>query len=108
VTKDPKELPQTLWRTDLQRPTQLLPKPELILVTAPIPDYPPMNFRYKETLHQVKRADGPERIEREWWLETGEHRDYYIVENQHGQRYWVYRSGHYGAQPQWFLHGFFA
>lgn len=109
ATKDTKALPQTLWRTDLQRPTQLLPKPEIIQVTAPIPDYPPMNFRYKDTLHQVKRSDGPERIEREWWLERGEHRDYYVVEDQHGKRYWVYRSGHYGVeQTQWFIHGFFA
>lgn len=109
LSKDTKELPQTLWRTDLQRPTQLLPKPEIIQVTAPIPDYPPMNFRHNNILHQVKRADGPERIEREWWLEDGEHRDYYVVENQHGQRYWVYRSGHYGTdQAQWYLHGFFA
>ena len=109
LSKDTREMPQTLWRTDLQRPTQLLARPELIQVTAPIPDYPPMNFRHKNTLHVVKRADGPERIEREWWLEQGEHRDYYIVENQHGQRYWVYRSGHYGTeQSQWYLHGFFA
>ena len=110
ATKDAKELPQTLWRTDLQRPTQLLSRPELIQVTAPVPDYPPMNFRYKAMLHQIKRADGPERIEREWWLEDGEHRDYYIVEDQQGKRYWLYRSGHYEAkkQPQWFLHGFFA
>lgn len=108
-TNDLKEIPQTYWPTDALRPTQLLSKPEVILVTAPIPDYPPMNFRYKDDLHIVKRADGPERIEREWWLDKGEHRDYYIVEDQHGKRYWLYRSGHYGAdQTQWFLHGFFA
>lgn len=109
TTSDLKELPQTYWPTDATRPTQLLSVPELIQVTAPIPDYPPMNFRHNDNLHVVKRADGPERIEREWWLDKGEHRDYYIVENQHGKRYWVYRSGHYGAeQTQWFLHGFFA
>jgi len=109
ATTNSKELPQTYWPTDAMRPTQLLNVPELIQVTAPIPDYPPMNFRYKDDLHVIKRADGPERIEREWWLDKGEHRDYYVVENQHGKRYWLYRSGHYGArQTQWFLHGFFA
>ncbi|MFI5136510.1 MAG: hypothetical protein ACHQIM_01700 [Sphingobacteriales bacterium] len=75
-----------------------------------VPDYPPMLFRYKGKTHQVKKADGPERIEREWWLEEGDHRDYYNVEDQDGQRYWLFRSGHYaGDEPyQWFIHGFFA
>ena len=56
------------------------------------------------------KADGPERIEREWWLEGGEHRDYYIVEDEDGQRYWLFRSGHYTVSDtkQWFIHGFFA
>ena len=69
-----------------------------------------MLFRYKGELHRIKKADGPERIEREWWLETGAHRDYYCVEDEKGQRYWLFRLGHYDAdQPhQWFIHGFFA
>lgn len=103
------EKAHSLWRTDLQRPTNLLDKPQLIQVSAPIPDYAPMLFRYQGEVHHIKRSDGPERIEREWWLDEGEHRDYYIVEDQHGFRYWVFRSGHYGKQnPEWYLHGFFA
>jgi protein ImuB len=98
------------WRMDRSRPVRLLSTPEPIEVTAPIPDYPPMLFRYKGKLHTVKKADGPERIEREWWLEEGEHRDYYRVEDEEGHRYWVFRSGHYtGEKPhRWFLYGFFA
>jgi protein ImuB len=103
------EKPTTVWRTDKPRPILLLPKPEPIEVTAPIPDYPPMLFRYKGKLHQIRKADGPERIEREWWLDGGEHRDYYNVEDAEGQRYWLFRAGHYsGNQSQWFIHGFFA
>lgn len=103
------EQPTTSWRTDKPRPVQLLAQPEPIEVTAPIPDYPPMLFRYKGKLHEIKRADGPERIEREWWLDGGEHRDYYSVEDKEGRRYWLFRSGHYsGQQSQWFIHGFFA
>jgi protein ImuB len=103
------EKPQTFWRTDVQRPTQILSQPQLIEVSAPIPDYAPMLFRYNGHVHHIKRSDGPERIEREWWLEKGEHRDYYIVEDQQGFRYWVFRSGHYGQrQNQWYIHGFFA
>lgn len=99
-----------IWPTDRPRPTQLLLHPEPVQVTAPIPDYPPMLFRYKGKVHPIKKADGPERIEREWWLDAGEHRDYYTVEDEEGQRYWLFRSGHYTEDQahQWFIHGFFA
>ncbi|PZF74067.1 Y-family DNA polymerase [Taibaiella soli] len=103
------EKPQTEWRIDQPRPVHLLPVPEPINVTVPIPDYPPMLFHYKGTLHKVKKADGPERIEREWWIDAGEHRDYYCVEDENGARYWLFRLGHYASgEPKWFLHGFFA
>lgn len=104
------EKPSTPWRTDRPRPLQLLSKPEPIEVAAPIPDYPPMLFRYKGKVYNIKKADGPERIEREWWLDEGEHRDYYRVEDEEGHRYWVFRSGHYSEDKswQWFLCGFFA
>jgi len=98
------------WPDDRPRPFHLLGRPERIEVTAPIPDYPPMNFRYKGKLHKIRRADGPERIENEWWLEEVRHRDYYAVEDEEGARYWLFRSGHYdeSRNVQWFLHGFFA
>ncbi|MEO5599930.1 MAG: DNA polymerase Y family protein [Cyclobacteriaceae bacterium] len=99
----------TPWRVDKLRPLQLLPIPERIEVTAPIPDYPPMLFRHKGKLHKITRADGPERIEQEWWLQQGQHRDYYRVEDDEGHRYWLFRLGHYDDKTyQWFLHGFFA
>lgn len=91
------------------RPEKLLSTPLPIEVTAPIPDYPPMLFRFLGQLHEIKKADGPERIEREWWLDDGEHRDYYTVEDTDGRRYWIFRLGHYAVnQSQWFIHGFFA
>lgn len=104
------EVPEHVWPQTAPRPIQLLPIPEAITVTAPVPDYPPMYFRYKNKLHKVLHADGPERIEQEWWLQQGEHRDYYIVEDTEGKRYWIFRLGHYDADKnnQWFLHGFFA
>lgn len=99
----------TAWCTDKLRPVHLLPVPERIEVTAPIPDYPPMLFRHKGKLHNIVRADGLERIEQEWWLQQGQHRDYYRVEDEAGYRYWVFRLGHYDDKKyQWFLHGFFA
>jgi len=104
------EQPATSWYMDRPRPLELLPQPEPITVTAPIPDYPPMFFQYKGKMHKVKKADGPERIEQEWWLQNGQHRDYYVVEDEEGKRYWLFRLGHYDAQKTygWYLHGFFA
>ncbi len=100
---------QDPWPKFLNRPVHILAEPEMIEVTAPIPDYPPMLFRYKNNLHKVVKADGPERIEQEWWLQQGRHRDYYIVEDEKGNRYWLFRSGHYSeADSRWYLHGFFA
>ena len=103
------EEPITEWKTEKRRPLQILLQPEYLEVTAPIPDYPPMLFRYKGKLHKVIKADGPERIEQEWWLQEGEHRDYYSVEDEDGSRYWLFRSGHYDEQkkPEWYMHGFF-
>ena len=105
-----REKPTTAWRVERPRPINLLPVPEPVEVTAPIPDYPPMLFLYKGKRHKIIKADGPERIEREWWIEKGEHRDYYTVEDEEGRRYWLFRSGHYTGNKStpWFIHGFYA
>ncbi|MGC4041928.1 MAG: DNA polymerase Y family protein [Flavobacterium sp.] len=103
------EKPSTQWRTDWPRPVHLLEKPEAIEVTAVLPDYPPMLFRYKGKLYNVVKSDGPERIEHEWWLADGIYRDYYCIEDENGARYWLFRSGPYDKEkPEWYLHGFFA
>jgi len=98
------------WQADKPRPTELLGSPAPVEVMALIPDHPPRFFIYQGQRHLIVKADGPERIEREWWLDKGEHRDYYQVEDDKGCRYWLFRSGHYGAEKghRWFLHGFFA
>ncbi|MCH5688334.1 hypothetical protein LWM68_31170 [Niabella sp. W65] len=97
------------WPVGL-RPLHLLAKPVLIEVMVLVPDYPPKSFKYQGRLHKVKKADGPERIEQEWWLQQGHYRDYYCIEDETGARYWIFRLGHYDdvQQPQWFIHGFFA
>lgn len=102
------EEPQTPW-PGLLRPIRLLQQPEQIEVMALVPDHPPRQFMYKGKRHQVAKADGPERIGREWWRDSGEHRDYYVIEDTEGRRYWIFRSGHYdGADALWYLHGYFA
>lgn len=105
------ERPGTKWRCDRPRPIYLLPLPERIEVSVPLPDYPPLFFLHKGQRYNIRKADGPERIEQEWWLEQHRVRDYYVVEDEQGARYWLFRSGRYeeeDKQPEWFLHGFFA
>jgi len=99
----------TQWQTDRLRPVCLLPEPQRIQVTVPLPDYPPLSFQYQKKPYKVVRADGPERIEQRWWEKDGPHRDYYSVEDENGARYWIFRSGHYDEDKSaWYLHGFFA
>lgn len=105
-----KEKATTAWRMDRPRPSLLLPRPERIEAAFRTPDHPPMWFIYKGERHTVKKADDAERIEPEWWLNDGPHRDYYVVEDEQGRRYWLFRSGHHDAdnKPEWYIHGFFA
>lgn len=103
------EKPDTSWREDPLRPVFLLPRPEKITVSVLLPDYPPLLFRYRGRIYRIIKAEGPERMEREWWLEEGLYRDYYAVEAENGARYWLFRSGPYNAPGSaWYLHGFFA
>lgn len=103
------EKPATAWRTDRRRPALLLKKPEHISVMNKLPDDPPIMFIYRGKRHNIIKSDDAERIEPEWWRRKRPHRDYYVVEDEHGRRYWVFRSGHYTTEgSQWYLHGFFA
>jgi protein ImuB len=102
------EDPETSWPVQ-SRPIRLLFKPAPIEVMALVPDNPPKLFVYRGKRHTIVKADGPERIGREWWRDNGEHRDYYAVEDSEGGRYWLFRSGHYDSDDaQWYLHGYFA
>ncbi len=102
----------------LARPLHLLSSPEPIEAMAPVPDGPPVMFRWRRHTFRVARADGPERIAPEWWLEdpaclaSGQSRvrDYYRVEDEAGGRYWLFRAGLYqtGKPPAWYVHGLFA
>jgi protein ImuB len=94
-----------------RRPLRLLEKPEEVSAMASIPDGPPVRFRWRQCLHEVTRAEGPERIAMEWWRKEGLTRDYFRVETRDGQRFWLYRDGFYhqsGSAPRWYLQGLFA
>ncbi|WP_245444857.1 Y-family DNA polymerase [Pseudaminobacter soli (ex Li et al. 2025)] len=97
-----------------ERPIRLLAHPEQIeVMAAEIPEGPPARFRWRRVLYDVVRAEGPERIAAEWWLENVESptRDYFRVEDAAGRRYWLFRQGFYGedkAGPCWFMQGLFS
>ena len=93
------------------RPLKLLDRPEPIAVLYASPDGLPRRFRWRGTVHEIARAEGPERIAPEWWRERGSARlrDYYRIEDEEGRRYWIYRNGlagdGRGGLPEWFLQG---
>jgi protein ImuB len=107
-----------------ERPLRLLRRPEPVEVMSGVPEGPLLNFRWRRAQYRIARAEGPERIEPEWWRESppraekkesgkGEDhekrrdqaaragtgrltRDYFRVEDTEGRRYWLYREGLYG------------
>ena len=120
VRRVPPLAPASSWSrgSTAERPLRLFRRPEPIEVTAPVPDDPPLQFRWRGVLHRVCAASGPERIAVEWWRrhttppdrpETDLVRDYYRVEDIEGGRFWMFRTGLNtgGSAARWFLHGLF-
>ncbi len=103
------------WPADWPRPSRLICPPAPVEAMALLPDHPPVSFTWGGIRHRVKRADGPERIFGEWWVRDGELeavRDYFQVEDEAGERFWLFRRGD-GEDPntgdhRWYLHGIFA
>lgn len=96
---------------NLARPTRLLKIPEPIEVIALLPDSPPRRIIWrKRFVFHVIKADGPERIESEWWLSnSGDARDYYRIEDKRGLRLWVFKQvTQKHPVPNWYLHGLLA
>jgi len=97
-----------------QRPIYLFDPPQRIeSVVSEVPDGPPHRFRWRRQMHEVARAEGPERIAGEWWRRhdaTIPTRDYYRIEDRRGRRFWIFRHGLHGENgaPHWYLHGLFA
>ena len=112
-----------------RRPLRLLERPEEIEAGFPLaPDGPPKFFVWRQCRRTIVRAEGPERIAMEWWRSVGGAgsdrvpasdqqksagltRDYFRVETDDGQRFWLYRDGLYrrnGFSPRWYLQGLFA
>ncbi len=103
------------WPSHWPRPTRLLAPPEPVETMALLPDNPPVWFSWRGIRRKVASADGPERVFGEWWKrdpELAAVRDYFQVEDEAGERYWLYRAGDgedaATGSHRWFLHGIFA
>ncbi|KQT31423.1 protein ImuB [Sphingomonas sp. Leaf412] len=103
------------WHPRWSRPVRLLSRPERIdHVIAELPDYPPLRFTWRGVTHRIVRGDGPERIAGEWWRRAAEAqavRDYFAVEDDTGERFWLFRRGD-GLRVEtgdltWYMHGTF-
>lgn len=93
------------------RPLRLLDRPERIGIWYDTPQGDPKQIQWRDTTRRIARIEGPERIAPEWWRSPGKTRlrDYYRIEDEAGQRYWIYRYGlagdGRGGAPGWYLHG---
>lgn len=115
-----------------RRPAFLLDPPEPIEVLATVPEGAPVLLVWRRVRRRIVRAEGPERIAPAWWAAYVPSspeaaagapltRDYYIIEEAGGARYWVFRAGLYDKErdgacdedgddfqvrtPRWFMHG---
>lgn len=105
--------PETRPHPAPTRPLLLFAHPEPIEAIAQIPHGSPLKFRWRRVLYQTVRAEGPERIAGEWWLDgrSAFSRDYFRVETAEGYRFWLFRHGLYEREtvdPRWYVHGVFA
>lgn len=116
VSRIPAMAPDTgaAWPGHWPRPSRLLATPEPVETVALLPDHPPVSFTWRGIRRRVRRADGPERVFGEWWKRDAELvavRDYFQVEDDAGERYWIFRSGDgedtETGSHRWFLHGTF-
>ena len=95
-------------------PTRLLDRPEEIAVIYATPEGLPRRFVWRRKVHDIARAQGPQRVAPEWWRAPSSTRlrDYYKIEDEAGVRFWIFREGMIGdgrgGAPLWFVQGLFA
>lgn len=88
----------------LARPLCLKREPIAVDVLAVVPEGPPYRFHWNGREHRIAQSWGPERITTGWWRARSIGRDYFRVQTEDGQRFWLFREISTGA---WFLHGVF-
>jgi protein ImuB len=91
------------------RPLHLLPEPkEIRCMVVPVfsidGDGTPVSIAFDGIACPLTLARGPERIAGVWWHGRNKTRDYFDVEAENGQRFWIFRVLETG---KWYLHGIF-
>ena len=86
------------------RPVRLFARPQPIDVIAGANGGGPAWFRWRGDRRRVAWSVGPERIETGWWRGRQVCRDYYVVQDEEGGRFWMYRDR---ESRRWYLHGCF-
>ncbi len=111
--------PVMRWPEGRRRPLRLLSPPEPVRILAldpaapgstalgpadkrgnapkaaePIREHPPREsaILHRGQLRPLRKIEGPERLECEWWRGETWRRDYYLAEDEAGCRYWLYRE----------------
>ncbi|MAI72382.1 MAG: hypothetical protein CMM01_15925 [Rhodopirellula sp.] len=107
----------------LRRPLSLLAEPLPLRVAWHETDFSirvpssrlPQRIRFNGEDHHVLNHWGPERIESGWWRGKSVRRDYYRVETDQGEWWWIFRNLVTRAELQrnrssyrWMLHGRFS
>lgn len=89
------------WPAHRVRPVCLIDPPVRIEVSEP----PPSQFRLGNGVHRIVRAEGPERLTRQWWRDESqswESRDYYRIEDDSGARFWIFQERN---PTRWYMRG---
>ena len=111
------QTPDAAFDIGRARPILLLERPEEVNIPlTELPDGAPRQFTWRRVQRRVVKAEGPERLNAEWWraepdaARPARTRDYYRIEDDEGRRYWLFREGLYGREdadraPTWWMHG---
>jgi protein ImuB len=88
-------------------PLHLLNRPEQIgVIVSPSHDCQgrPVSFTWRGRVHRLVHSTGPQRIAGQWWQGHRKTRDYFDVENDAGERFWIFRVM---ETRKWYVHGEF-
>jgi len=94
---------------NLERPSCFFRPPQLLTVTALLPDHPPARIRWQGREYRIICGSGPEKICAEWWREkiipenenNLPEREYFRIQDEIGRWLWVFRD----RRQQWYVQG---
>jgi len=103
----PSQLQIANCKLQICRPMRLYETPiEIRAMVSPSHDRDgrPISFTLGRQVHRLVHAIGPERIGGQWWEGHHKTRDYFVVEDEEGRRFWIFRVM---QSSRWYLHGEF-